>query len=128
VAKVERDDGGFASRNARQLAPALGHVPVRRTVETVTPNLVPAIELIGNCVQERAFGQRVVERGIENRHLRHSWPQCRTRGLYTAQVGGVVQRCELDVVFNAAQYVRVNRYGTLELLATMNDAVTNCVN
>ena len=57
--------------DAGELAPAIGDVAMRRAVEAVSPDLVAPVQLIRNRVEVRAFGNRVVERGVEHGDVRH---------------------------------------------------------
>ncbi len=87
---------------SRQLAVAVGHIPVRGSVESVAPYLVPSIELIGDGVQIRGFRHCRMETRVEDSDLGNAGAHHVPGGVNPLEVGWVMQRRELDAIFDAA--------------------------
>ena len=97
-------------------------------METVATYSVAAIPLIWERVEVRVVGKRLVKRRVEDCDLRQPNAEDFARGLYAANVGGVVQRREFDAVLYAAQNLVRYRDRMREALAAVHDAVADGVN
>ena len=87
------------ARPAGELPVAIRDVAMRRAVKAVAPHAVPPIELVRHRVEVRRLGQAVMKRRVEHRDLRHAGAEHRARRGDAAQVVRVVQRRELDELF-----------------------------
>ena len=97
-------------------------------MKAVTAHLVAAVELVGEGVQVSALRQGLVERRVEDGDLRQARPEQLPGGLNAFDVGRVVQRRQLDHVFDAVEHFVGDEDGVREALAAMHDAVADGVN
>src|ERR1043165_3082824 len=75
VAEVKRDQVCLFASQIADLAITICNVAMRCSVKTVATNSITAIILIRDCVEIRAFGKRLMKRGIEHSDLRQPWPE-----------------------------------------------------
>ena len=94
-----------------------------RAVETVAADSVFLVELIRKRVHVCVIRHRLVEGGVENSHLRHTRQDLLYR-VNTLQVGGVVQRSQVDTLDDLFLYFRSDQHRLVEFLAAMHYAVT----
>jgi hypothetical protein len=66
-----------------------------------------------------------VERGVEDGHLGHALAQDLPGGVDPLEVGGVVERGEVDAVLDLVHDHIVDGHGLGELLAAVDDAVAD---
>src|SRR6185369_17562954 len=125
---MQRDDVCLFAGDVSNLAIAIRDVAMRRTVESITPNLVSPIELIGDRIQISSLGQRLMKRGIENRDLGQSRSEELARGLNAFYVRGVVQRRKVDAILDAAQDFVVYQNRVSESLTAVNHAMSDGMN
>ena len=114
------------ARAAGELAIAIGDVPVRGAVKPVSADAMPTVQLIRDRVQVRDVGQAVMKRRVEDRHLRHAGPEYGARRGDAAQVVRVVQRRELDQLFQLAAHRVVDARRVREALAAVHHPMPDC--
>ena len=99
------------------------HVPVARTVESVSADLVFFIIFVRNRIHRCVCRHRLVECGIENSHLRHSW-QCFRHGLDTEKVGRIVQRSYIRTFFDLLHDLVVYQLAAEEFFPSVHYTVS----
>ena len=107
VAQVQRDHVGLGRRVAEQRGGAAGDVRVRRAVEAVPPDLPPLGERRVDRPGDALGRDGRVERGVEDRHLRHVGQQLAGH-LDAGQRGRVVQRRERDQLLDRGDHLVVD--------------------
>src|SRR5262249_20590126 len=102
VAEMERDHVGLISGDVAQLAIAVSDIAMRSAVKAITAQPVAAIELIGQRVEKSLLGQGVMKRSIEDCRLRQRRAEDLTGRDDAFNIGGIMERRQLDTFFNAA--------------------------
>ena len=125
---MERDDVDLVPLQPAHLAVPVGDVAVRGAVEAVPANLVTAVELVRDAVQECGLRHRRVKRGVEDGDLRDAGPQKVRRRADALDVRGVVERREVGALLDPGEHVWIDLDRHLELLAPVNDSVPRRVN
>lgn len=125
---MKRDYVGLLTSEIANLAIAIRDVSMRCAVEAVAPNLVATIELIGDRVEVTALGQRLMKRRIEDCYLRKPGSEKMSRGLNALDVRGIVQRRQLDAVFDASHDFVGDQHRVSKTLSSVNDAMSGGVN
>ena len=119
---MEGDQVQGLRRFAEEVGGAPGEVGVRGPVEAVAPHAVGLVQIAGEGVVERAGRHRLVEGGVEDRHLRH--PRARREGdLDPLEVAGVVQRGEGDHRPDRIEGSGIHPYRFPETLSAVDDPV-----
>ncbi len=101
---------------------------MRGAVKSVTPNAVPAVQVIRDSVKVGLLWKRVMERGVEHGDLRHPRSEELARRQDSPDVVGIMQRRQVDAIFNALQHLVVDQRRFFEHLSAMHDAVPHGVN
>ena len=100
------------------------HVAVRRSVKSIAPDAMTAVEMVGQRVEVSVLGNRRVKSGIEYRHLRRRLAEDLPQGPNSAQVIGIMEGREVDAVLDPLQHLIVDDGRFLEKLAAMHDTVS----
>ncbi len=126
VAHMAGDDLQLLDGLAHQLCAAAGNIAVRGAVEAVAADAVVLIVFIGNCVHVCLAGHGLMEGGIEHRdhgNVAHNV----AAGVDADDVCWVVQGSEGGALLESFHDGIVDAHGGSELLAAVNDAVTDGV-
>ena len=100
---------------------------MRSPVKAVTPDAMPAIQLIRNRVDVRHLGQCVMERGVEDGHARSRSPKNSSRCSNARDVVRIVQGREIDEILELTDDCVVDERRFGESLAPMHHPMTNGV-
>ena len=95
-------------------------------METVAAHVILLVELVGHGVEVSIRRHGAVEGIVEHCHLRHVGHQG-IHGTDTAQVAGIVDGSKVDEALNALLHLGSDDAALLEEVATLHDAVTDCV-
>ena len=68
----------------------------------LTTNSITTIKLVGYGIEIRVLRQRLVKRSIKDRNLRKSDPEYLACRLNPLDVGGIVERSQLDAILNCS--------------------------
>ena len=109
---------------ADQRGQPAGDEPVRGPVEPVAADAVPLVQHVGQRVEEAPPAHGLVERGVEDGDLGHLGQQVARRAV-ALDVGRVVQRSELEALFDPAQDRVVDEDRGPEALAAVDHAVAH---
>src|SRR5262245_35044610 len=124
---MKGDDIGPLARDVPDLAIPIRDIAVRSAVKAVAPHLVTAIELIRNCVKISPFWKSLMKSSVKNRNLGKAWTKDVPCGLNTLYICRVVQRCQLDAIFDAAKHLLGYENRVSEPLTAVNDSMSNRV-
>src|SRR5688572_22191673 len=97
-------------------------------MKTIPPDPVPMIKLVWDRVKIRVFGQALVKRGVKDSDLGNACSENSRTCSNSFDVCRVMQRCELDTVFDAAHHIFRDDRRTGEPFTTVDHAVTDRVN
>jgi hypothetical protein len=103
---------------------AARHEAVGSPVEAIATDAVALVEHIGERVQERRLGHALVERRVEDGHVRSIGKEL-ARGAISLDVGRVVKGGELEAFLDAPQHLIVDPNGGAEPLASVHHAVAD---
>jgi hypothetical protein len=123
-AQMRRDELEFAERAAQVLGGLPGDKAMAGAVKAIAPDAMPLVQLVGQGVQKRLGLQRLMERGVEHRHV-GQLGKAPPRRLDAQQVGGVVQRCQLRGVADRRHAGLVQDDAVPKGFAPVHDAMTD---
>ena len=91
-------------------------------VESISPDFVVLIVMIGNCIHICFFRHGLVEGGIKYAYHRNSGHQGFT-GFYADNIGGVMERSQLTAFLNGLLNLSSNQCGFCEMFASVHKPV-----
>ena len=97
-------------------------------METISAQPVAPVKLIRQRIQIGAFRKGLVERRIKDRHLWQPGAENISGGHNTLHVSGVVQRREIDAVFDAAQDLIGDQRRMREALTSVDYTMADSIN
>ena len=89
-------------------------------MKSIATNVMPPIQVIGQGVKENVLRDRLMERGVEDRHLRKGWAKNLARRENSFDIIGVVQGGQVNARLDSLKYVVVNQSGLSEQFSTVN--------
>ena len=96
-------------------------------MEAIAPDTVPPVQMVRHRVEVCALRNRGVKSGIEDCDLRRRLPEDLPQRPNSSQVVGIMERRQVDAVFNSLQDIIVDDDRFLEQLAAMHHAVSRRV-
>src|SRR5581483_8764440 len=121
---MQRNNVYLLSRNLQKLAISIRYISVRRTMKSITANLVATVKLIRQCVQESFLRQTVMERGVENSDLWESSAEYIARGCYAFDICGIVKRSKVNAFFDTAKDVVRYHNRLAKFFTAVHDSMT----
>ena len=123
ISQMQRNDVGLLARQFPQGSVAKRYIAMRGPVKSIAADAVPAVEMIGNGIQISLLGDGMMERGIEYRDLRRILAEQFPRRLNALYVIGIVQRRQIDAVFDPFQHLIVDERRFLKQFSAMHHAM-----
>ena len=120
------DDFLVLDVDTEEFAYALRDVAVAGAVETVATYAVLLIVLVGEGIEVGFRRHGLVERGVEDCHLRGRGHKG-GYGVDAGHVGGVVEGCDVVALFDHVLHLVVDKHAFAELLCSVDHAVTDGV-
>src|SRR5271165_3614675 len=125
---MKGDDVGLFPCQLPQRAIAKGNVAMRGSVEAVSTDAMPSIEVIRNGVQVRLLWNRMVKRSVEYGHLGNVLAEELSRRHDALDVVRIVKGRKINAVFNSLQDLVVDKGRLREQLAAVHNAMPNRLN
>src|SRR4030095_1228273 len=122
---MKRDYVRLLAGDVANLTISICDIAMRGTVKTIAAHLVSSIELIRNRVEISALGEGLMKCSIKYGNLWETRTEQLARGLNALYVCGIVQRCKLDAIFNAAKHLVRNKDGVRESFASVHHSMSD---
>ena len=92
-------------------------------MKTISPNAVPPVKMIGNCIEVSLLRKRMMERSIKHRDLRQIFAEQIARGHDPLNIFRIVQWRQIDAVLDPLQHLVVDQRRFFEHFAAVHNAV-----
>ena len=97
-------------------------------MKSIATNVMPPIQVIGEGVKESVLRDRLMERGVEDCHLRNVWAKNLARRENSFDIIRVVQGGQVNARLDSLKYVVVNQSGLSEQFSTVNYSMSYRMN